>query len=511
MNKKRLLLAPSLAATLVLCGCEYQVDTFEDAPDINVGDYICETAAGNCSLRAAVMEAGNSATEDTISVPSGIYNLDLGSLKINNNMKIQGSGKDNTIIDQKVSDTVLKITAGNVEINNVKIQGGSSQAGGGVYIDDGEVNMTDVIIEDNFGFTGGGGIYIKEDAFVIARRLTINNNSAQGAFGGGLWNQGTTFIYDSSITNNDSNRAGGVRNSGNLNLRNVTVSGNKANSAGAGVGGISQNGFLVLYNATVTLNEGVGNNATSFRGGGIQTGSGKTTVMKNSIIANNDGGIGPDDCVGTLSGDSKYNLIGDADGCTIPSYVSTFILDESAELNSLGQNLIGTYDHTLQYDSPALNAGYQFPAPAADGCESRDQRGVPRNQSGNRCDMGSLYGVSTSTHVTGYMLVDASSNTDIKRILHGDVFHLSDFPAGGVSIRAITSGTPTSVVFDFDGVSGVKIENSAPFSIGGDASGDYAAFPLTVAEHTIIATPYTGVNGTGVAGGGIPITFEVLE
>ena len=103
-----------------------------------------------------------------------------------------------------------------------------------------------------------------------------------------------------------------------MGLRSTTVSGNLAHSPNAGVGGISQNGFAVLYNVTLTNNTGVGNNSGSFRGGGIQTTSGKTTVVKNSIIAGNHGGIGPNDCVGQLSGDSKYNLIGDTNGCTIP-------------------------------------------------------------------------------------------------------------------------------------------------------------------------------------------------
>ena len=40
-------------------------------------------------------------------------------------------------------------------------------------------------------------------------------------------------------------------------------------------------------------------------GGGIQTSEGNITVLKNSIIAGNDGGTGPDDCAGPLSRDSQ--------------------------------------------------------------------------------------------------------------------------------------------------------------------------------------------------------------
>src|SRR5207237_5019111 len=131
---------------------------------------------------------------------------------------------------------------------------------------------------------------------------------------------------------------GGVRNEGQMNLRNTTVSGNVAKSPEAGTGGVSQNGFAVLYNVTVTNNTGVGNNAGSFRGGGIQTSAGEITVLKNSIIAGNHGGTGPDDCVGQLSGDSKYNLIGDTNGCVIPSYVATYLLNVDPKLGAFGTN-----------------------------------------------------------------------------------------------------------------------------------------------------------------------------
>lgn len=148
-----------------------------------------------------------------------------------------------------------------------------------------------------------------------------------------------------------------------MNLRSTTVSGNVAQSTEAGTGGVSQNGFAVLYNVTMTNNTGVGNDAGSFRGGGIQIVDGKTTVVKNSIIAGNHGGSGPNDCVGQLSGDSKHNLIGDTTGCTIPSFVSTFVLNADPQLGPLANNGGPTQTHLPASNSPALEAGYQFPLP----------------------------------------------------------------------------------------------------------------------------------------------------
>ena len=169
-------------------------------------------------------------------------------------------------------------------------------------------------------------------------------------------------------------------------------------------------------------------------------------MLKNSIIAGNHGGSGPHDCVGQLSGDSKYNLIGDTNACTIPSFVSTFLLNVDPLLGPLTNNGGPTQTHLPAANSPVLEAGYQFPPPAADGCEIRDQRGVPRPQGGGVCDMGAVEVTSANTFVTGFILVNAASNTDIRPMLHGDTLVLSELPPE-LSIRAVVTGGTGSVVF----------------------------------------------------------------
>jgi hypothetical protein len=339
-------------------------------------------------------------------------------------------------------------------------------------------------------------------------RAQIHDNSATGAFGGGIWNQGEIWVHESTISNNQSNRAGGIRNSGNMNLRNTTVSGNMATSPGAGVGGISQVNFAVLNNVTITDNTGVGNNAGSFRGGGIQTSAGATTVMKNSIVAGNDGGTGPDDCDGSLSGDSKYNLIGDTTGCTIPSFMATYLLDVDAVLGPLADNGGVTATHHLGGLSPARESAYEFPPPASDACESHDQRGVPRPQGDGQCDMGALEMTPVTSFITGFVLVDAATDTDIGPLRHGDLLDLGTLPAQ-VSVRATASGSPGSVVFDLDAVAATQTENIAPYSLGGDVDGNYAPVTFSSGEKTLRATPYSGQNGTGAAGGSLNIEFTV--
>ncbi len=52
---------------------QFVVNSTIDAPDANVGDGICADAGGNCTLRAAVMEANASPGDNSISLPIGEY------------------------------------------------------------------------------------------------------------------------------------------------------------------------------------------------------------------------------------------------------------------------------------------------------------------------------------------------------------------------------------------------------------------------------------------------------
>ena len=55
-SKSTLLLAAMLVFSLDILG-QFAVDVTTDTPDANPGDGVCADAGGNCSLRAAVMEA----------------------------------------------------------------------------------------------------------------------------------------------------------------------------------------------------------------------------------------------------------------------------------------------------------------------------------------------------------------------------------------------------------------------------------------------------------------------
>ncbi len=107
-------LALVLAAALSFGGADagaattFAVTSTVDAVDVLPGDGVCSTAAGLCTLRAAVQEANALAGADTITLPAATYALTIGGfddvaavgdLDIRSDVALLGSGATTTVID----------------------------------------------------------------------------------------------------------------------------------------------------------------------------------------------------------------------------------------------------------------------------------------------------------------------------------------------------------------------------------------------------------------------------
>ncbi len=348
--------------------------------------------------------------------------------------------------------------------------GDGGSAGGAIRVMTGaHLVAVGVILDGNEAFTGGGGLYVAPGADARVVRSAITGNAATGAFGGGVWNQGTLDLEDSLVAGNRSNRAGGIRNEGELRLRNVTVDGNEATSPEAGVGGISQNGFAFLSNVTVTRNLGRGANPAPFRGGGIQTTAGELTVLKNSVVAQNDGRGGPDDCDGPITSDSRYDLV-QAPGaaCILPASTATWLIGVDPQLGALAQNGGPTATRLPAPTSPLVDAGFLLTpgGPAADACEAADQRGVQRL----RCDIGA---VEREVPVPATITVDRT--TDVADAVPGNGAPASPSAAAARCARPCRRRTGFPGLQTIVVPAGVYVLASAPAGEGGanpDAAGD---------------------------------------
>lgn len=192
--------------------------------------------------------------------------------------------------------------------------------------------------------------------FVVnaTRTATIKGLTISGGQfndGGGIRNQGTLNLLNSTVTGNNATApGGGIYNDGVMTIINTTISGNNAGQSG---GGINNTGTLTVINSTITNNRADSDNNASGTGGGIAQATG-TVTLHNTIVAGNfneDGASdAPDDLSGTFDAASSFNLIGD--------FATSSGLTHGANGNIVGNGGAGTIDiSTVLNTTLAFNGG----------------------------------------------------------------------------------------------------------------------------------------------------------
>jgi CSLREA domain-containing protein len=302
---------PVMAAT-------FTVNTTADTEDASPGNGVCADSSGNCSLRAAIMEANALSGADTIVLQSGqTYTLskdtdgdghatDSGAnnddLDITSTITIQGNGA--TIRRASTPTCNLNGTTntgefrifevrhgGSLTLQNVTVRNGCADGsganndGGGILNNaGGTLTVTGSTISGNSADDGGGGIRNAGGTLTVINS-TISGNSADD--GGGISNaSGTLTVTNSTISGNSADFGGGISNAGNLTITNSTISGNSTSSSG---GGILNNagGTLTVTGSTIS-----GNSADDDGGGILNNAGGTLTVTGSTISGNSASGFG---------------------------------------------------------------------------------------------------------------------------------------------------------------------------------------------------------------------------
>ena len=235
--------------------------------------------------------------------------------------------------------------------------------------------------------------------------------------GGGIRNEGTVLLRNSTVKNNSgatsgSNDGGGILNfdGGKLTVINCTITGNTG-FGGTGGGGIlnyriSAPTITTIINSTIFENRADGPAGYNGRGDAIAevfspVGS-SAVVVKNSILASPTRGINYDCYSGYGQGGRfqqtslGHNIIGDSSGA--PTFTATGDLNSTDPLlAALASNGGPTQTHAPFPGSPAING-----VPLADCTDANgapiptDQRGIVRPQ-GVACDIGSVERVNAIT------------------------------------------------------------------------------------------------------------------
>lgn len=272
-------------------------------------------------------------------------------------------------------------SSGELNLDNVTIQGNSARRGGGVAMTFGAATATisNTTIESNTAGATGGGI-LGRDASMTLDVSTVRGNRA-ALESGGIHNANGTLIVDRSTINHNigDSQCGAISNVATAVITNSTISGNTA--PGGNLCGFNES-TTTLINSTIT-----GNSATSANPG-IRLYQNSSVTMSNSIIT---GQLGGANCLiggGTSITSGGNNLASDATcnltmGTDKPS-------NPNANLGPLQDNGGPTETHALSWGSDALDMGSDAICAAAP-VNAVDQRNIGRPQpAGGTCDIGAF-------------------------------------------------------------------------------------------------------------------------
>jgi uncharacterized repeat protein (TIGR01451 family) len=279
----------------------FTVNSTVDAVDSNVGDGLCSADIGGeatgCTLRAAIMEAGEDGGANTIIVPAGLYKLTLvgnnedqsvsGDLDVTGgsgmDLTITGAGPGLTVIDgqsteSSSSDRVFDIPSSGptVSISGVTMQNGQTSGDGGIVRNNGTLTLTNTDIAGGGADGSGGGIYNNGALTATGTNVLTSfaNNRGGGIFNAGAQGTGAvlSFTGGTVFDNEAGGNGGGIYNEplATATVLQSTLAGN-INDEGSG-GAIANQGTFTLDRSTVTNNGFFQDgefSATSFKGGGV--------------------------------------------------------------------------------------------------------------------------------------------------------------------------------------------------------------------------------------------------
>ncbi|AFZ51172.1 beta strand repeat-containing protein [Dactylococcopsis salina] len=315
----------------------------DGSPDVTVQ----RASEATAEFRIFNIDDGNDAnvvtvTLDGLTVTGGVAS---GSSPNNRGGGIFNNREDLTLTNSTVSGNSAADSGGGIynyygtaNVTNSTVSGNSSFLGGGVG-NNGTSTINNSTLSENSADFAGSGVFNYGTSTI--NNSTLSGNSAD--FGGGIYNNGTSTINNSTLSDNSAEFGGGVNNFGTSTINNSTLSGNSANSGG----GIYNAGTANVTNSTVS-----GNSATN--GGGIYNGYYGTANVTNSIVANSVG----DDLSrngGTIN--ASYSLI-ENNADQINGTNSNNITGQDPLLDPALQDNGGvTQTIALLAGSPAIDAG----------------------------------------------------------------------------------------------------------------------------------------------------------
>ena len=221
------------------------------------------------------------------------------------------------------------------------------------------------------GFGSNGVFQIANFGDYRISGLTVANGASWAGNGGGIYNDGSLTVLNSTISSNQATLGGGILNNLNtatLTIINSTIAGNIASSGG----GILASGSLAMTNCTIVGNQA---NAPGPSGGGVNVSNlSPPAKVRNTIIALNVAANSAPDVIGPFSSQG-YNFIGSTNWGTGFGATGDRFGNNNARLNPVLTKLQDNGGSTPTLaplpGSPVIDRGH------SSGLHT-DQRGRPR-------------------------------------------------------------------------------------------------------------------------------------
>ena len=307
---------------------------------------------------------------------------------------------DSLIAGNQIFDTVDGggiYNTGILTLTQSTLSDNQAYNGGGIY-NAGSLQMEAVTFEGNIAtyFVGsGGGLY--NNSYASGNQVIFDDNYAI-SYGGGLYNSypATLELVDSTFTHNDATVGGGLVTAGVMTMTHSTVYSNTASSGSGIAQGVSGPDAYRLTLTNVTVSD----NASDSVAAGLWVNAG-TAYVTYSTFADNRGDYaisagapGQIYFLNTIVSESQ--AVNCAEGSTITSYGFNISSDGTCPFTNTGDRLntdplLGplannggdTLTHLPGTGSLAIDGGQCQPG------ITDDQRGYPRNV-GASCDIGAV-------------------------------------------------------------------------------------------------------------------------
>ena len=306
-------------------------------------EFFCQSGNVTC-LIAAINEANATPGKNTINLEPGVYTLQVvnnttggsnGLPAIAGSILIQASAADPaTVIERDPNATSFRIffisQGGELTLDGLIIQKGRLSIGGPALWNNGTTSLKNSIVTNS---TGEVGTIVNEATLNVYRSIISDNIDTTGT--GGIFNfGGTVLVENSTIARNIADGAGGISNlnAGSLIVRNSSIILNQTTRPQGG-GGILNGGSAEVVNSTIA-----GNTAGDPGGGGLLN-FGQVSVTNSTIRDNSVNSVGVGGGIQNQSGTVVLNNTIVAGNIGNPSTGAG--PDCAGTITSLGNNIVG--------------------------------------------------------------------------------------------------------------------------------------------------------------------------